>query len=57
LRVTGAAPGRVEWRIDGRVVGSADAARALDWPLAPGPHEITARDARGRVATTVIAVR
>jgi penicillin-binding protein 1C len=57
LRVTGAAPGRVEWRIDGRVAGSVDGSRAFGWPLAAGTHEITAHDARGRVASAIVTVR
>jgi penicillin-binding protein 1C len=57
FRVTGAALGRVEWRIDGRVVGSVDGSRAFDWALAPGTHEITARDALGRIASTALTVK
>jgi hypothetical protein len=57
LRAVGAAHGRIEWRVDGRTLGAAGASAVLDWPLAPGTHEISAHDARGRVASAVVTVR
>jgi hypothetical protein len=46
-----AARGSVEWRIDGRAVSTSD------WPLARGPHRVTARDASGRIVESTITVR
>jgi len=47
----------VEWAIDERVVGTAPADAALEWPLAPGRHRVRARDASGRTAETEILVK
>jgi hypothetical protein len=49
--------GPIEWRVDDTVVGTATNDAAIDWPLAPGRHVISARDARGRRAATAIVVR
>jgi penicillin-binding protein 1C len=51
------ASGEVRWTIDGRDAGRSDAARALDWPLAPGRHTLVARDSRGRTARVTFVVR
>lgn len=51
------ASGEVRWTIDGRDAGRSDAARALDWPLAPGRHSLVARDSRGRTARVTFVVR
>jgi penicillin-binding protein 1C len=57
LRAVAAAPGPIEWSVAGRIVGSADADQAIEWPLAPGRHRIVARDGQGRTAETTIIVR
>lgn len=57
LRVVAASPGVIEWSIDGKPVGRIESDRALEWPLVPGRHRITARDARGRTAETSVVVR
>ncbi|HXI31548.1 MAG TPA: penicillin-binding protein 1C, partial [Vicinamibacterales bacterium] len=53
LRAATADPADVEWRIDGRPVGRA----GFEWPLVPGAHTVTARDARGREAAAAILVK
>lgn len=57
LRVIASADGPVEWSVNGTAVGSVAASAALVWPLAPGQHRITARDARGHVDDRTITVR
>jgi hypothetical protein len=57
LRARGAAPGAVEWRVDGDVVGRALSSDAVRWPLRRGAHVIRARDAAGRVAEAEVVVR
>ena len=57
LRVVADTPSRIEWRVDGRVVGVSASRDGLDWPLVPGQHEITARDEMGRTASATIVVR
>ena len=57
LRAVAPARSRIEWTVDGRSVGFADSDAKVDWPLAPGRHEITARDLAGRTAATHIVVR
>jgi membrane carboxypeptidase/penicillin-binding protein PbpC len=51
------ARGRIEWSVDGREVGAADADAKVDWPLAPGKHRIMARDEQGRTAEARVVVR
>jgi penicillin-binding protein 1C len=57
LRATTDAHGGVEWSVAGKVVGTADANKALDWSLTPGEHRIVARDAQGHTAEASIVVR
>jgi penicillin-binding protein 1C len=57
LRATAPGADRVDWRIDDGVVGSSDGSAALDWPLAPGRHVVTARDRHGRAAQATIVVK
>jgi penicillin-binding protein 1C len=57
LRVTAGRPGPIEWRVNGSPVGSSSSEARLMWPLAPGSHTITARDAQGRTAESRIVVR
>jgi penicillin-binding protein 1C len=58
LRTIGAASGgRIEWSVDGRLLGSVDASQPRHWMLVPGEHRISARDARGRVASARVTVR
>jgi penicillin-binding protein 1C len=56
LRAAGAA-GAVEWRVNGKRVSAGAVRRQVSWPLQPGEHEISARDSRGRTATTTIRVK
>lgn len=56
LRAVGAASA-VTWTVSGRAVGTADAGLVLEWPLAPGTHQVVVTDARGRTATATITVR
>jgi penicillin-binding protein 1C len=57
LKVVVATPGPIEWSIGGQVIGTTSSDAALDWPLTPGRHRITARDTRGRTAEVAIVVR
>jgi penicillin-binding protein 1C len=57
LSVSSAAPGRVEWRVDGRAVGVSPHDGSIEWPLAPGRHRITARDRSGSEAEASIVVK
>jgi penicillin-binding protein 1C len=57
LQATCAQQERVEWRIDGEVIGTTTGSDRLPWPLAVGDHRITARDGRGRTAETTILVK
>jgi len=57
LRASAARRGPIEWQIDGRRVGSADADAALEWPLEPGRHLISARDAHGHQSDAAILVK
>jgi penicillin-binding protein 1C len=47
----------IEWSVNGQPVGKATPPAKIEWRLTPGRHEITARDATGRIATTQITVR
>ena len=49
--------GIVEWRVNGKTVGSGWAHRRVSWPLRPGEHQVSARDARGRTAIATIRVK
>jgi penicillin-binding protein 1C len=55
--VGGPGGGAIVWRIDGTIVGSSPADRAVDWPLVPGEHRVTARDPGGQVAEVQIVVK
>jgi penicillin-binding protein 1C len=57
LRAVTARRGRIEWSVDGREIGAADADAKVDWPLAPGKHRILARDEQGRTAEVLVVVR
>ena len=58
LQARGAAPGRLEWFVNGAPVGAVDSeAAGVRWPLARGKHDVTVRDSRGRSARTAITVR
>jgi penicillin-binding protein 1C len=57
LRAVASTPGPIEWSINGRPAGSADADSKISWPIMPGRHRITARDASGRTAETQVVVR
>jgi penicillin-binding protein 1C len=49
--------GTIEWAIDGRRVGESQADEALPWPLVGGEHQVTVRDALGRIAEVSILVK
>ena len=49
--------GRIQWTINGRVVGAGDAGSRVEWPLTPGRHRIEAHDASGRSAGATVVVR
>jgi penicillin-binding protein 1C len=57
LRALTSAQTRVEWHVDDRLIGHAVSEQPLLWPLVPGTHRITARDAHGRTAEATITVR
>jgi hypothetical protein len=57
LRVVSSRPTTIEWRVDGAAVGAASSETALEWPLRPGRHRVTARDASGTVVESIITVR
>jgi penicillin-binding protein 1C len=57
LRASGVSGGAVSWSIDGVEAGRSSSDAPFHWPLAVGPHKITARDARGRTAEVSILVR
>jgi penicillin-binding protein 1C len=57
LKAAVAGPGRIEWSVAGRVVATATADAAVDWPIAPGHHRIVARDEHGRTAEAKVIVR
>jgi penicillin-binding protein 1C len=49
--------GRVEWSVDGRLVGTADADVPVMWPLSSGRHRVQARDRAGHSDEVGIVVR
>ena len=57
LRAVAADRGRIEWSVNGREIGEADADAKVEWPLAPGKHRIIARDEYGRTAEAQVVVR
>ena len=57
LRAVAMQRGPIEWAVNGQQIGAADADAKVDWPLAPGKHRITARDAEGRMAEAHVVVR
>ena len=57
LKAVSSHGGRIQWTIDGQSLGSSSPGQAVHWPLAPGRHQITARDERGRSAEATITVR
>ena len=57
LHAVTAQRGRIEWSVNGRQIGAADADAKVDWPLAPGKHRILARDESGRTAESRVVVR
>ncbi|MEO5896423.1 MAG: penicillin-binding protein 1C [Vicinamibacterales bacterium] len=52
-----AASGRVEWSINGRPLGASMPRAQLEWPLVPGRHTISARDAGGHTDEVTVVVR
>jgi penicillin-binding protein 1C len=57
FRGTTEAKARIEWHIDGEALGTTGPDAALDWPLTPGRHVISAHDTRGRHASAEIVVK
>ena len=57
LRVVSPQPATIEWQVNGQTVGTSSSEIPLAWPLVPGKHAITARDARGNVAQTAVTVK
>ena len=57
LRVVTRHPATIEWQVNGQPVGTSSSEAPLAWPLVPGKHAITARDARGNVAETAVIVK
>lgn len=57
LRLRAVASTKVAWRIGDQRVGTSSPDQALEWPLAPGAHTITATDAEGRNDSVKIYVK
>jgi membrane carboxypeptidase/penicillin-binding protein PbpC len=57
LRAVTPESARIDWHLDGHVLGSASSEVPLMWPLRPGTHRIVARDQHGHSAETTIHVR
>jgi penicillin-binding protein 1C len=57
LRVVAPSPTKVEWSVNGTSVGVSSSEAAIDWPLRPGQHVISARDSAGNVAESRVTVR
>jgi penicillin-binding protein 1C len=57
LRGTTVGAGPLEWRVDDALIGTVAADSSLDWPLTPGRHVVSARDAQGRNASASIVVK
>lgn len=58
LRATAdGATSSIAWTVDERPVGTSHPNRAVEWPLAPGEHRVTARDSAGRVDEVRIVVK
>jgi membrane carboxypeptidase/penicillin-binding protein PbpC len=47
----------LEWRVDDTPIGATGPDAALNWPLTPGRHVISARDPQGRNASAAIVVK
>lgn len=57
IGLRGAARSRIEWRVDGEILGTSEPDRSIDWPLAPGRHVISASDVQGHRADVAIIVK
>jgi membrane carboxypeptidase/penicillin-binding protein PbpC len=57
LQAASARGGPIEWHVDGKLSGRSAAHDPVSWPLTPGRHVISARDAAGRVAESTIVVK
>ena len=49
--------GSLEWFVDGRSIGTVGRDDTLRWPLTPGTHAITVKDANGQRAETKVVVK
>jgi len=57
LRAAASSRGRIEWRVNGRVVGIAPSDASLMWKLSPGSHHVTAHDGAGLTAQAEFVVK
>ena len=57
LSASGGAPGPLEWKVNGAVVGVDEGTARVRWPLVRGRHDITVHDSAGQSARTYVEVR
>jgi len=57
LRVSADEHARIEWRVDGLLVGSSEPGTAFDWPLVVGRHIVSASDGNGHRAEAAFVVK
>jgi penicillin-binding protein 1C len=57
LRAISERMSEVTWSVDGRSLGRVSSTGNLAWPLVPGVHTFSARDAAGNTAAATITVR
>src|SRR5262249_45742585 len=57
LRATGGATATLAWFVDGTSLGTSQRDDPARWPLEPGTHSFTVRDASGHTASTKVMVR
>jgi membrane carboxypeptidase/penicillin-binding protein PbpC len=57
FRSTASSAEQVEWRVNGRVVGTARGNAPFRWKLAPGSHQVSAVDPSGRSAEATFVVK
>jgi penicillin-binding protein 1C len=57
LRVSAEEHARIEWRVDGSLVGRSEHGAAVDWPLAVGHHAVSATDRDGHRADAAFVVK
>jgi penicillin-binding protein 1C len=57
LRAVASIAGPVEWKVDGRPLGTGSSEREVAWTLTPGRHTFSVTDREGRTATSSVTVR